>query len=131
MDDYCQAFDLTAKIPPGVLRVAMSASQLILIPVSNQGHLSPLEGVLSSITQVLGTLAKFVCVYAFPTPHLLMYSGVNNTRKPLRICMNNLGGFNWGDCTPQASTTRLGQRRTDAVLANNTVHDQFKDPDKI
>ena len=106
-DDYCQAFDLTTKIPPNVLRVAMDASQLILIPISNQGHLSPLEGVLSSIAQVLDTRAKFVCACTLPTPHLLQYSGVNDTRKPLRICMNNIGGFNWGDYTPQAGTTRL------------------------
>ena len=109
----------------------MDAGQLILIPVSNQGHLSPLEGVLSSITQVLDTRARFVWVCAFPIPRLLQYSGVNDTRKPLRICINNLGGFNWGDCTPQAGTTRLCQRYTNAVIANNTVHYQLTDPDKV
>jgi hypothetical protein len=109
----------------------MDASQLILIPISNQGHLSPLEGVLSSIAQVLDTKATFVHTCALPTPHLLQYSGVNDTRKPLRICMNNLGGCNWGDYTPQAGTTRLCQRYTDIVIANNTVHYQPTDSDKV
>jgi hypothetical protein len=130
-DDYYQAFDLTANIPPSVLRIATDAGQLILIPISKQGHLSPLEGVLSRIAQVLDTPGKFVCVAAFPNSHLLQYSGVNKRRKPLRICVNNLGGFDWGDCTPQARTTHLRQCHAKATIANNTIHYQFKDPDKV
>jgi len=45
--------------------------------------------------------------------------------------MNNIGGFNWGDYTPQAGTPRLCQRYTNTFIANNTVHYQLTDPDKV
>ena len=103
-DNYCQAFDLATNIPPGVIKSATDAGQLIHVSVSNQGHFMPLEGVLSSVAQVLGSPTKFVRISALPTSHSLQCSGVNEARKPLRICINNLGGVNWGDCTPQVST---------------------------
>jgi hypothetical protein len=45
--------------------------------------------------------------------------------------MNNLGGINWGDCTPQARTIRLYQRYTEAIPASSTVSYQFKDLDEV
>ena len=131
VENYCQAFDLATTIPPGILRGATDAGQLILIPVSNQSHLSPLEGVLLSVAQVLDTWARFVRLSALATPRSLQYSGINEAQKPLRICMNNLGGSNWGDCTPQARTTRHFQRYTKATLANNTIPYQLEGPDKV
>jgi len=48
--------------------------------------------------------------------------------------MNNLGGFNWGDCTPQASTAHIYQSYIKAslflFLANSKISDQLKDSDK-
>jgi elongator complex protein 4 len=67
-DNYCQTFDLATKIPPGVLKSVTDAGQLTLIPVSNQGHASPLESILSSVAQVLDAPPRFVCITALLIP---------------------------------------------------------------
>ncbi|KAH8988824.1 Elongator complex protein 4 [Lactarius akahatsu] len=75
-DDFCQAFDLTQRIPGPFLDQATKSSQLVLLNASRDS-----KGLIDVIAESLGASSQDVV--------------------PIRICIPLLGSPGWGDLQPK------------------------------
>ncbi|KAK7463780.1 Elongator subunit elp4 [Stygiomarasmius scandens] len=76
-DDYCRAFDLTARIPESLVEKAVQSQQLIL------DEIQPLSEIPST-SQAIARIERLVASRA-------------STSVPLRICVPALGSPLWGN----------------------------------
>ncbi|CCL98971.1 uncharacterized protein FIBRA_00979 [Fibroporia radiculosa] len=80
-EDYCRTFDLTCRIPDSTVQSAITAGQVMVVPVSE----SDVEK--SSAQEVLLRLSS----------RLAEYAAASDVPEPIRVCIPALGSSQWGD----------------------------------
>ncbi|KAJ6574826.1 Elongator complex protein 4 [Mycena capillaripes] len=79
--DACRTFDLTARVPPGIIADALAAGRLAVVPVDDVPRSGP--GTIRVLERLADVLAD------------------HTATSPLRICVPTLGSPRWGDLTAQ------------------------------
>ncbi|GBE77878.1 Elongator complex protein 4 [Sparassis latifolia] len=93
-DSYCAIFDLTTRIPDGLIQSAFSSGKIVSIGVSSPDF-APLKRIIDELARKLGT-----------------DSAAATELRPLRVCIPSLGSSQWGDVSPQEICWFLHSLRT-------------------
>ncbi|KAF8167916.1 Elongator complex protein 4 [Crassisporium funariophilum] len=78
METFCHAFELSSRVPDGLVDDALSASQLRLMNVGSEDP---------SLVKLLHEISEYLTA---------------DTSIPVRICIPSLGSPSWGDVTTQS-----------------------------
>jgi elongator complex protein 4 len=90
MEEYCQTFDLTCRIPHSIIHGALQSGNLIYLNIdSTQSDSCP--------TKIIRRIEEY------------LHTEGQGSSIPLRICIPSLGSPQWGDLTPQVALKRLWQ----------------------
>ncbi|KAG8894937.1 hypothetical protein FRC00_008283 [Tulasnella sp. 408] len=91
-DDYNHTFELTQKIPSGVIDTALQSGQLQYLPVGSKAAVPPFDEVLDRIKEMIKVQQE---------------QAANSKQTVMRLAIPEFGGLYWGDTTPEITQDYL------------------------